>query len=162
MQRVPEHLRLLALLHDAPEAYLGDVPRPLREAGLLSPLYAVAEDRIWQAICIRLELLPEERDREHVAWADDAELVSECVRADNWTLQAHKGGLEWPAHYGPTVQNWYDPNLPNRVVQPPASEAIQAFEYWPAKVAAARWLDALNGLLGERLAKTKQRQDLHK
>lgn len=55
---VPRADRLAGLLHDAPEAYLGDVARPLK--GL--PLYAeyrAAEGLLWRVIAGRFGISPE-------------------------------------------------------------------------------------------------------
>lgn len=46
---------LHALLHDATEAYVSDVPRPLK--GHL-PEYKDIEDRVWQEICKRFNVEP--------------------------------------------------------------------------------------------------------
>jgi 5'-deoxynucleotidase YfbR-like HD superfamily hydrolase len=43
----------LALLHDASEAYLVDLPHPLKHRSELGRLYAEAEDRLQVAICER-------------------------------------------------------------------------------------------------------------
>lgn len=51
----PEH-RLWALLHDASEAYLVDVPRPLKP---FLKGYREAEDKIMQAVCAKFGLSPE-------------------------------------------------------------------------------------------------------
>lgn len=51
----PEH-RAWALLHDASEAYLVDVPRPLKP---FLTGYAEAESRIMTAVCSRFGLAPE-------------------------------------------------------------------------------------------------------
>lgn len=51
----PEH-RLSALLHDAAEAYIGDVSSPLKA---MLPEYRAIEARIWSAICERFSI-PEE------------------------------------------------------------------------------------------------------
>ena len=50
---VPPADALAGLLHDATEAYVGDVVRPLKQ---LLPEYQVIEARIWQAICERFDL----------------------------------------------------------------------------------------------------------
>ena len=52
---VPVDHQLAALLHDATEAYIGDMTRPLKA---LMPQYRVIEERIWQAICERFDIDP--------------------------------------------------------------------------------------------------------
>lgn len=54
---VPEEHQLAALLHDAPEAYIGDMVRPLKQLKSMSS-FRVAEHVIWQAICARFDLDP--------------------------------------------------------------------------------------------------------
>lgn len=46
-------LALWALLHDATEAYVGDMVRPLKRS---MPEYVAAEDRVMEAICERFNL----------------------------------------------------------------------------------------------------------
>ena len=50
---VPDRLALWALMHDATEAYLGDMVRPLKVS---QPGYVVAEDRVMVAIAKRFDL----------------------------------------------------------------------------------------------------------
>ncbi|NWC90354.1 phosphohydrolase [Pseudomonas reactans] len=50
---VPEKYKLAALLHDAPEAYLGDITRPLKQ---WMHTYHVLEDWAWQRICERFDI----------------------------------------------------------------------------------------------------------
>lgn len=50
---VPERLALAGLLHDASEAYLGDVSSPLKK---LLPEYKAIEDRVQQAIAAQFNL----------------------------------------------------------------------------------------------------------
>lgn len=52
---VPPKDALAALLHDATEAFVVDVPRPLKR--YLSD-YRAIEDRVWQAIAIRFDVDP--------------------------------------------------------------------------------------------------------
>lgn len=49
----PEEHRLSALLHDATEAYVGDMVGPLKQ---LCPEYRAVEDRVWAAIARRFDL----------------------------------------------------------------------------------------------------------
>lgn len=53
---VPAQDALAGLLHDATEAYVGDVARPLKQ---LLPDYKVIEDRIWLVIAERFSLDPQ-------------------------------------------------------------------------------------------------------
>jgi hypothetical protein len=50
---------LWALLHDAPEAYLVDLPHPLKHRSELGPVYKRAEAALQDAICARFDLPPE-------------------------------------------------------------------------------------------------------
>lgn len=50
---VPEEHKLTALLHDATEAYVGDMVRPLKE---WMPTYQGVELLVWQHICERFDL----------------------------------------------------------------------------------------------------------
>jgi 5'-deoxynucleotidase YfbR-like HD superfamily hydrolase len=52
---VPDGLQLTALLHDATEAYIGDMVRPLKA---LLPDYSEIEHGIWLAICDRFNIDP--------------------------------------------------------------------------------------------------------
>lgn len=56
----PEH-KLVALLHDATEAYVGDMVRPLKQLMFEQghTLYAEVEHRVWLAICEHFHLEPE-------------------------------------------------------------------------------------------------------
>lgn len=54
-QLVPEEDALTALLHDAPEAYIGDMVTPLKS---LMPAFKQVEQRIWTAIAERFGIDP--------------------------------------------------------------------------------------------------------
>jgi len=53
---VPQKLRLTALLHDASEAYLTDLARPIKKAPGLGELYHEAEARLEAAIAARFDI----------------------------------------------------------------------------------------------------------
>lgn len=53
VSQVVEHSRLAALFHDAAEAFIGDMPQPLKR---LLPAYKTLEVKIEQAIFARLEI----------------------------------------------------------------------------------------------------------
>ena len=61
---VPEEFALRALLHDAPEAYVGDITRPLKK--IIGPLYRMIEDNVMEVVAKRFNLpqpyMPEEID----------------------------------------------------------------------------------------------------
>lgn len=71
----PEHA-LAALLHDATEAYVVDVPRPLKR---YLPEYRGIEDRVWGAIAIRFGL--------------DLEVPAEVKEADTRILLTERDAL---------------------------------------------------------------------
>lgn len=78
--------RLWALLHDAAEAYLNDIPKPLKELPEMAP-YREAEARMMRAICERF-LLPFEEPEE-------------VRRADRWML-----GIEARDLFGADHREW--------------------------------------------------------
>lgn len=51
----PEYAKW-GLLHDATEAYLVDLPRPLKRHGLMGRLYRETEDRLMEVIAARFDL----------------------------------------------------------------------------------------------------------
>lgn len=82
---------LYALLHDATEAYVVDVPRPVKR---YLPDYNVIEERVWAAIVEKFDL-PTATLPDSVFKADTRILVNEVgrlfPRAENWPSLA---GLE--------------------------------------------------------------------
>jgi uncharacterized protein len=67
-QLVAEDLALVGLMHDATEAYCGDMIRPLKQA---LPSYKAIEDLIWAAIAAKfnlpVDLPPEVKDADNIA-----------------------------------------------------------------------------------------------
>lgn len=61
------YLELWALLHDASEAYLVDLPRPVKHASVLGHEYIRAEKLAMEAICVAVGLEPLEPDVVHHA-----------------------------------------------------------------------------------------------
>jgi len=49
----PREARMTGLLHDATEAYCGDMVRPLK---MMLPEYRRVEDRIWRKVCLAFNL----------------------------------------------------------------------------------------------------------
>jgi 5'-deoxynucleotidase YfbR-like HD superfamily hydrolase len=75
---VPEHLQLAALMHDASEAYLVDVPRPIKRH---LTNYAELEDKVSRAIATRFAefgLLASDFSHPAVKLADNIMLVTEA------------------------------------------------------------------------------------
>lgn len=68
----PEH-QLQALLHDATEAYLTDMPTPFKR---LLPDYQALEERVWLAICSKFDIPV--KLHESVKFADRACLMKEA------------------------------------------------------------------------------------
>lgn len=87
----PRELKLLALLHDAPEAYLKDIPKPLKV--VLGSVYADIEKSFEQAIFKRFDVeqhveLIKKYDKEAVEFEDSV------LRSGNH-VDAHKFILFW-------------------------------------------------------------------
>lgn len=66
---------LWGLLHDASEAYLADMSRPMKRSPGFGPIYAEAEARLMRVICLKFGLPPECPESVHVA--DNRLLMSE-------------------------------------------------------------------------------------
>lgn len=73
---VPEEHKLAALLHDATEAYIGDMVRPLKQ---WMHAYQDVEDWLWTCVCARFDL--------------DTELPTDVHRADLIALATERRDL---------------------------------------------------------------------
>jgi hypothetical protein len=107
---------LWALLHDAPEAYLSDLPHPLKHFSEFGRLYRDAEDKLQQTIIEHFEL-PHEPPTA-LREADRALLAAErqTLMADTW---------EWPELQGVEPANiTIDPWPPERA----AHEFLRRYE----------------------------------
>jgi len=79
---VPPALRKAGLLHDATEAYIGDMVRPLK---LQMPEFNVVEDMLWRVIALKFNL--------------PFTLPPEIKHADNAALMAERRDLFAPSSY---------------------------------------------------------------
>lgn len=99
---VSDKNKLIALLHDATEAYVADVPRPLKP---FLPNYYEIEDKVYEAIAERYGLpvlIPDE-----VHEADTRILLDE--RNQFMTKSPSPIGDGWPDHmepFGITIHGW--------------------------------------------------------
>lgn len=87
----PNDLLLETLLHDATEAYIVDVPTPLKMAAEFRQVYVQLEQQMMNAIREKFGLLPPKPEYEvFVKWADQVALTIEAYhliksRGANWT-----------------------------------------------------------------------------
>lgn len=93
---------LQGLLHDAPEAYLVDLPRPVKRS---MPEYTAAEDRVWAAVAEHFDLPVEMHPA--VKEADNRILNDERAQAmqpswREWTLTDERP-------LGVTINFWIQP-----------------------------------------------------
>lgn len=105
---VPQQHALAGLLHDAAEAFIGDVSRPLKA---LLPDYKVIEKRVEHAVLTRFgvepELPPEVKRADMVLLATEKRDVMNCPR-DQWHgldgIQPLEGVIEpWSPAYSRAV-----------------------------------------------------------
>lgn len=75
---VPDDPKLTALLHDASEAYLADLARPIKKAPGLGEVYLEVEGRLEAAIAERFGIAPEPLGHKAVKLADEQALWAEA------------------------------------------------------------------------------------
>lgn len=80
-RHVPDHLRAAALLHDAAEAYVGDMVRPLKHGTEIGRLFAEIEDRLLTTIFRRYSV--------------DVLLLEEIEEWDRFMLTWEQRDLRW-------------------------------------------------------------------
>ncbi len=107
---VPQEQKMAALFHDAAEAYIGDISRPLKLV-LAGSWLGIIEDRIRAEICVQLHIFPMADTR--VKWADNVLLYTEGRDLMNNSSQWH-----FPAGIQP---------LKDRIIPWTADEAMIRF-----------------------------------
>lgn len=75
---VPDELSLNALLHDASEAYLADLARPIKKADGLGTIYLEVEARLQAAIAVRFGISEDPLSHAEVKEADERMLWAEA------------------------------------------------------------------------------------
>ena len=97
----PAHLRREALLHDAAEAYIVDVPSPVKA---MLPGYRDLESRIAAAIAERFGLPPVLHER--VKWIDARMLVTEAAQLGHGNAGAWWTGPGYLPPYDLIIEPW--------------------------------------------------------
>lgn len=101
---LPEEFKLWGLLHDATEAYLGDVVSPLKA---LLPNYRAIEALVHEAVCARFDLVCPRPQK--VKEADKAIMALEMGEIFGWFDLARRSDLpEPPAGLSIEPMHWED------------------------------------------------------
>lgn len=112
--KLPDEWKLWGLLHDASEAYLVDVPRPVKP--YLGNYYEL-EERIMEAVCTKFNLFRE-----------DSGLPEEVKLVDNGILNDERN------------QNMVKTNVDNRTWGAGPEPIGVTLSYWSPEVAETRFL----------------------
>lgn len=110
----PEH-EMVGLLHDATEAYLVDLPSPIKRGTPLGLIFKALEGKLWTAVATRFNLpleIPED-----VHFADSVMLLTEkrdLFKADTDTVEQYR--KTWVKHEGaePALFSVEDAWLPEK------------------------------------------------
>lgn len=105
---VPDDYRMWGLLHDATEAYLSDIARPIKS---LWPEYKGMEDKIMRAVAERFGLSPEFPMPQYVADVDDLLLGNEIKHL----MPAHEVYQRWGTY--PDIPKSYLAEMTPRTVE---------------------------------------------
>lgn len=109
---VPAEFAFVGLMHDAAEAYVVDLPRPIKSHADLAR-YRAIEDHVWRALCVRFGL--------------PLQLPEEVKMADNIVLATEKRDIM---------------TAPPREWLPLPEPRNDRIEYWPWENAKASFLEA--------------------
>lgn len=112
--RLPPHLQMAGLLHDAAEAYLSDIPSPIKQ---YLPDYQHMETVVQNVIYDKFEIVLSSEDSKEVKAADKDATATEA----HYLLKSK--GKDWNSVLF-TPNNQYQP----RLMPPP--EAVQLFLHW--------------------------------
>ena len=116
----PPRAKLCALLHDASEAYLTDLPRPVKRYSDIGTLYRQAEDRLMEQICAKFSL--ENPTEPCVELADKAMLWIEAQTL----MPPHPAWLKWKS-----FTNGQEPPIKNTMSPAQAeSEFLALYQEW--------------------------------
>jgi hypothetical protein len=106
--KAPAHLALRALLHDAAEAYIGDLIRPIKKDDRMAAFHDI-ERSVEHAICVALDvpwplLTPEIKALDNRILLDEREAVMSASGHD-WKVEGEPLGVHIDL-WAPTVAKW--------------------------------------------------------
>ena len=119
-RRLPPHLQLAGLLHDASEAYLSDVPKPVKDLPEMEG-YMVVEADVMRAIEHRFGLPQLSLESDEIKQAD-REMVSIEARCLMHPLRP-----DWPLPYTPGVLELMDFQSTGGWTPPEAADRMRTF-----------------------------------
>lgn len=112
--RLPVRLQLAGLLHDAAEAYLSDIPSPIKQ---WLPEYQAMENKVQTVIYDKFKVSLSEQDVKEIKAAD-----KDATATEAWYLLKSKG-KDWNSVL-------FSPNSKYKPRLMPPTEAVQLFLHW--------------------------------